>query len=351
MHEAAFVLGRHWVEHFHRRAARRASPGTCASGPARAGSTSRSRAASTRSWPSSSWPTFAEQTDRTWILHGAIMTPQPEPGRDHRRPGAADERLPGRRGLGARRGTGPCTVRLHAPDLRPGPAGRDVRPGPARQARQHREAAHGLVDLLEQHADRLGLDPRATSGRLHTARAAADLLDGWTSRHSDMEIVRAARPGRSRRPGRTGRSRASAVPARSSGPALRPRAGTPSRSSPGSASRSGREADEILATLRRAGRDDELTTALAPGLQRARSRATDLLRRRHPASNPDPRCRPSEAAPAPPPGPSGVRYSDRRPDRAWRVRCDGATWTTLAELRTVAARPGRRIEVIWRVVP
>ena len=63
----------------------------------------------------------------------------------------------------------------------------------------------------KSYADRLGLDPQATSGRLHTARAAADLLDGaglptatasrssgispgrrWAARHSGPDAASAA---------------------------------------------------------------------------------------------------------------------------------------------------------------
>src|SRR5690606_33760097 len=117
---------------------------------------------------------FAEMTDRTWVRHGSIMLPQPELTaisddmalRTPERPTQEEWDAARQRGseifgtiqLGPPRGR---LIALFVQDV-------------SARAREKRAPAHRLVAALERYADRLGLDPYATTGRLHTARAAAD---------------------------------------------------------------------------------------------------------------------------------------------------------------------------------
>jgi hypothetical protein len=341
MHEAPFVLGRYWVEHFHRRAGQEGITGDL-------------RAKDLLQWLDEPQPrgldplvaklvlaAFAEQTDRTWMRYGSVITPQPELTaivedmtlRTPERPDEQDWADARQRAMDLFGFMPPALARGRLVAL----FVQDV----SRRARQHRPAAHTLVEQLERHRDRLGLDPGATTGRLHTAHAAADLLDGLDSRHNDIEIVRqlarADLGGPAQRAGKSIRS------AEEISTALRTAGwdtfeliaglGDPWRS----------EADDIFETLRRAAQDDELTTALAPVLSKCRSRATDLLRRatrRKPTADAvddpiDPRPRPSDS------------------DVHGRAVATGADLeSALAELRSVAQKhTERRIEVSWRVLP
>jgi len=346
MHEAAFLLGRHWVEHFHRRAAQEGISGDL-------------RAKDMFDWLDEPQPqgldplvarlvvaAFAEQTDRTWMRHGSVITPQPELTaitddltlRTPDRPDQEDWDLARERAMhlfgfmppGPPRGR---LVTLFVQDV-------------SRQARRYRSAAHSLVELLESHRDRLGLDPRATRGRLYTAQAAADLLDGLDSRHNDIEIVRqlarAELGGPAERAGRSIRS------AEEISAALRS-AGWDSLDLIAGLDEQWRsEADEIFETLRRAAQDDELTTALVPVLQKCRGRATDLLRRatrRKPVAPVEP-VEPVEKPNTPPP-----RLGSEKPTGVFTVS-DATVESALANLRAAVERnPGKRIEVSWRVLP
>ncbi|MGX7669820.1 hypothetical protein [Plantactinospora sp. DSM 117369] len=351
MHEAAYVLGRDWVEHFHRRANQEGIGGDL-------------RVADLERWLNEPQPrgleqpvaqlvmaAFAEQTDRTWVRHGAILTPQPELTaingelalRTPERPAEDDWQTARERAMHLFGFMGPTLARgrlvaMFVQDL-------------SRQARQHREAAHRLVDELERHADRLGLDPAATAGRLHTAYAARDLLDGLDSRHRDIDIIkqlaRTDLGGPAQRAGRSIRSADDVVQALRNTSwdnfDLLADLGEPWAA----------EAAEILSALRQAANDDELTTPLAAALNRARSRSTDLLRR---VTRNQPRpARPdvtSDPARDPETGASTSRPTlDRGPSEQGSVLVDGDDLTELVEtLRKVAGRnPGSRIEVVWRV--
>jgi hypothetical protein len=343
MHEAPFILGRHWVEHFHRRASQEGIDGDL-------------RAADLFKWLDQPQPqgldplvarlvvaAFAEQTDRTWMRHGSVITPQPELTaitddmtlRTPERPDEQDWTLARERAMHLFGFMPPVLARgrlvaLFVQDL-------------SRQARRYRPAAHDLVDLLERHSERLGLDPRAATGRLHTAQAAADLLDGLDSRHNDIEIVRhLARADLGGPAERAGRSIRSAEEISS---ALRS-AGWDSLDLIGGLGEQWRpEVDEILDTLRRAAQDDELTTALVPVLQKCRSRATDLMRRATRKVEPQP--------PGPGPSPDPIRRDTRQDDaRGVFTATPAELEAALAAIRAAAERhPGRRIEVSWRVLP
>jgi hypothetical protein len=326
MHESAFVLGRHWVEHFHRLAGQEGIEGDL-------------RVKDLARWLDQPEPrgldplirqlvlaAFAEQTDRTWVRHGGTMVPQPELTgindelalRTPERPSEQDWQAARQRAMEIF-GFAPAAlprgrlIALFVQDL-------------SARAQQHRDPAHRLVEALEQHAARLGIDPAGTGGRLHTARAAADLLDGLGSRHHSVEIIKhiatADLGGPAQRVGRSVRSAQEVVGA------LRAAAWDTFDLIDGLADPWAAEAAGILGRLREAAVDDELTTALEPALTDARSEATKLLRR---------------AITKPP---------DRRsPDGgSTRVTAEDVE-QVLSTIRDLATRhPGGTIEVSWRVV-
>src|SRR5262249_39120912 len=59
----------------------------------------------------------------------------------------------------------------------------------AAAAKGYREDAHRLLSRLEQHADALGLDPSAGTGRLATACRSADLLDALTGSSGGIDLI------------------------------------------------------------------------------------------------------------------------------------------------------------------
>ncbi|MEO3922758.1 hypothetical protein ABGB07_02575 [Micromonosporaceae bacterium B7E4] len=355
MHEAAYVLGRDWVEHFHRRANQEGIGGDL-------------RVADLQRWLDEPQPrgleapvaqlvmaAFAEQTDRTWTRHGAILTPQPELSAINGDLALRMPERPAEEDWNTARDRAMHLFGFMPPTLARGRLVAMFVQDLSRQARQHREAAHRLVDELERHADRLGLDSAATAGRLHTAYAARDLLDGLDSRHRDIDIVKQLAQtdlgGPPQRAGRSIRSADDVVQALRNTSwdnfDLLDDLGEPWTA----------EAAEILSGLRRAANDDELTTPLAPALSRARTQTTDLLRRvtrsqprpsRHHVT-PDPSRKPGE----PETGLSTGRRPvlDPGPTEQGSVLVDGDDLTELVEtLRKVAGRnPGSRIEVVWRV--
>src|SRR5690606_2211255 len=142
-------------------------------------------------------------------------------------------------------------------------------------AKQHRDAAHRLVEALEKYAQQLGLDPQASSGRLHTARAAANLLDGLVERHDSIDIIRyLARAPLGGPPHRTGRSIRSAAQVTD---ALTRAAWHDFENITKLDEQWSARAQRILDRLRAAAADDELTTALAPALEQASSEAKELV--------------------------------------------------------------------------
>jgi hypothetical protein len=367
MHEAAYVLDREWVDHFQRRANQEGITGDL-------------RVTDLKRWLDEPQPrgleqpvaqlvmaAFAEQTDRTWIRHGSILTPQPELS------AITDDlalRTPDRPDEDDWTAARDRTMHLFGfmpPTLARGRLVAMFVQDLSRQARQHRDAAHRLVAELERHADLLGLDPAADSGRLHTAYAARDLLDGLDSRHRDIDIVRQLAQsdlgGPPQRAGRSIRSAEDVVAALgqlSPGNNVELLTELTRLADPWAA-----EAAEILAALRQAGQDDELTTPLGPALKQARGRATDLLKRMT-RGQPRPRVeppgvvvdtdRPGQLRPRQPDAETPIRSGDPvldpgGPVEQGSVLLDGDDFAELVEtLRKVAGRhPGNRIEVTWRV--
>jgi hypothetical protein len=346
MHEAPFILGRHWVEHFQRKANQEGITGDLS-------------AKALFAWLDDPQPqgldslvarlvlaAFAEQTDRTWMRHGAVLTPQPELSaitedmtlRAPQRPAEKDWEAARERAMHLFGFMPPVLPRgrlvaLFVQDL-------------SQRSRLHRNAAHELVDLLERHQERLGINPYASSGRLHTARAAADLLDGLDSRHDNIEIVRHL------------------ARADLGGPAERAGKSIQSASEIAGALRSVEwdnldligeldqqwrsEADEIIGTLRQAAQDDELTTPLLPVLRRCRSRATDLVRRATRRATPAARDLVVE-------GVTTVQANSVAvmPGAAGRVVNPTSDIDELLDTLRDAARrhPDRRLEVDWRILP
>ena len=371
MHEAAFVIGRQWVEHFHRRAIQEGINGDL-------------RVPDLLGWIDEPQPrgldplvaqlviaSFAEQTDRTWIRHGAMHDAATGPDRDHLGTGAPHPRTPGRRGLGRRAGPGHAPVRLHAAEPAPRPTGRHVRPGPlpagtatprrgppagGRAGTAHRPARPRPSRRQRSAAHRARRRRPARRARIPGTRSSTS-SSTWPTRTS---VVR-----------RSARARASAVRKTWCRPYAAP-PGTCSVVLTGVAEPWSVEAAEIFTTLRQAANDDELTTPLAPALHRARTRAAELVTR-SPRARPDPyptrgRRRTAAGSRTPTPvvparsDPSGrPRVSNprlwsttARPNRARRtghVVTDSDDLTAaLDTLREVAGRnPGSRIEITWRV--
>ncbi|MEV0809242.1 hypothetical protein [Micromonospora sp. NPDC050200] len=277
MHEAAFVIEGQWVQHFQRKASSE-------------GITGELRVGDLLRWIDDPSPrgldpivaqlvvaTFAEQTDRAFYFHGSEVIPAPELGKftaDHT---LREERLPSDEDWQAARARSAAIFGVQPLDLRRGRLvalfGRDL----TTQANRHREAAHGLVARLDQHATWLGIDKESGSGRLATARAAADLLETLANGRSAVEVVeRLARADLAGPADRTGKSimsaaQVSAALAAAPWDTFEIVAGLPE---PYAA-----EAAAILAELRRVAQTDELTAPLAPALRRAQTDATALLRR------------------------------------------------------------------------
>lgn len=337
MHESAFVIGRHWVEHFHRLAHQEGMAGDL-------------RVADLCRWLDQPQPRgldrlirqlvlagFAEQTDRTWVRHGGNLMPQPELTditddlalRTPERPTEEDWEAARQRAMEIFGSMPPALPRgrliaIFVQDL-------------SASARQYRDAAHRLVTELERRADRLGIDPEATTGRLHTARTAADLLDGLGSRHHSIEIIKhlaaADLGGPARRMGRSIRSADEVVRA------LQAAAWDTFDLVGGLGEPWSGEAAAILRRLRDAAVADELTAGLEPALRTARSEATDLLRRATTERKP----------PAPEPEESEERTAPEPEDRVRFPAAD--VEQALPRLRDFAGRhAGETIEVSWRVV-
>ncbi|MBM0255988.1 hypothetical protein [Micromonospora sp. 4G55] len=357
MHEAAFVIGGEWVQHFQHKAAAE-------------GITGELRVADLLGWIDDPKPrgldpivaqlvvaTFAEQTDRAFYFHGSEVIPAPELGKitgDHT---LREERLPSEEDWQAARARSAAIFGVQPLDLRRGRLvalfGRDL----ATDARRHREAAHGLVARLEQHATWLGIDKEAGTGRLATARAAADLLEALANGGSAVETVerlaRAELAGPADRTGKSIMSAAQVSAALAAAPwdTFEIVAGLPE---PYAA-----EAAVILAELRRVAQADELTAPLALALRRAQTDATALLRRATrkpefvhvPGRDDDkveivyPRRPIEEETPRVPEG------EDDMPNGRISVPA-GDLDRAVEQLRAFAAdHPDATIEVTWRIVP
>jgi len=275
---------------------------------------------------------FAEQTDRAFYLHGSEVVPPPEPGRitpDYR---LREQPLPEEKDWAEARARAAALFGVHAIALRRGRLvamfGRDV----TAEAQRYRHAARELVSQLEQHAVMLGIDPQATSGRLATARAAADLLDALAERRPAKEIVEllahADLPGPADRVGRsiTSAAKVSETLANAGWDTFELISKLPAPHD--------REAEAILARLRDAARADELTSQLAPALEQAKNDGTKLLARAIEKDQDDD----PDQLPTILKGSRKVAADDVNP--------------AVEELRAFAEKhPGTTIEVTWRVLP
>jgi hypothetical protein len=340
MHEAAFVIGSHWVQHFHKKAAEEGIEGEL-------------RVADLLRWIDDPTPlgldpmvaqlvvaAFAEQTDRAFYLHGGLMEPRPEPDRIPRECTLREQRLPDEKDWEQARQRAAAIWGFQPMDLRRGRIvtmfSRDI----VHRAGQYRQAARNLVDQLDQYADQLGLDRDAP--RLATARAAADLLDQLTADCPPVEIVerlaRAHLPGPPDRIGKSISSADSVSGALASAPwdnfaHIRQLSGT-----------YGDEAAKILRKLRDAAWEDELTQPLASALDDARRAASNLLARVIKDTKPDPIDGGGTGG--------GGQTPDRLPTPRGSRRAGAAEIEqVMTELRGFAeANPDSTIEVTWRVV-
>jgi hypothetical protein len=344
MHEAAFVIESRWAQHFQQKAA---SEGI--DGEIRVGDLLR--------WIDDPNPrgldpivaqlvvaTFAEQSDRAFFLHGGEVSPPPEPGRINTDYALREQRLPSPDDWEEAQSRAMAIFGFQSFALRRGRLmtifGRDL----ARQAAQHRAAADDLVARLEQHAKWLEIDMESGPGRLATARAASDLLTALDERLPVVEIIerlaRADLGGPADRTGRSVKSAAQVASALAGAPwdTFEIIAGLPE---PHAA-----EATSIITEVRAAARADELTTPLAPVLGRARSAATELLRRATRKPPTPPVVDPPIIVPRKPGGRDDV-------PPAGRITVSAASVDEAVEqVRAFAAEhDSGAIEVTWRIVP
>jgi hypothetical protein len=330
MHESAFVLGRHWVQHFHQKAAQEAV-------------TDDLKVKDLARWLDEPQPygldrnvaglvlmCFAEQTDRAWLQQGGVLNPPPDltsikdhftlreqalPSEEHWK--TAVQRSMDLFGVTT---PGPRRGRLVALLVR------DI----SSEAARYRNDAHRLLRQLQDRAEPLDLS--ADTDRLRTAQAAADLLDGLHSRASTVDVI--AHLATADLAGPADRCGASIRSAAVNAQALDQMDWSSLELITRLPSPFDREGTEILEELRTIARSDELTsrTKLTPALAAAKTKASALLKR---AIIKDP-------LPPPPPPPPGKTA----------VRRDGVTSANVAriveELReAVNAKPDQRFIVRW----
>jgi hypothetical protein len=344
MHEAAFVLGRHWVQHFHQQAAQRGIEGDL-------------KVSELFGWLDEPTPRgleplvahlviacFAEQSDRAWVLRGGVLDPPPELAAISADLVLREQRLPSGESWQAARRRAMEVFGLNTPELRRGRLVGIFARQLAEHAQRYRGSAHRLVEHLEQHAAQLGLGSSAAAGRLHTARAAADLLDGISARRGALEVVdylaRADLGGPAPRTGRSVRSAERVADALATAPwdtfDLVRGLGEPYAA----------EAAAIFAPLRRAAQADELTVSLPESLEKARAEATELLRKATTRTMVQPP--PETPEQGLPPG-----RPEHRPGAAsgGRRATPGQAQTVLEELRAfLEDHPEATVEITWRVV-
>ena len=346
MHEAAFVLGRHWVQHFHQKAAQHEIEGDL-------------KVSDLLGWLDEPSPRgleflvarlviacFAEQSDRAWVRYGGVLDPPPELTAISSDLTLREQRLPSEESWQAARRRAMEVFGVNAPELRRGRLVGIFARQLTDHAQRYRGPALHLVQELEQYAAQLDLYRSATEGRLHTARAAAALLDGISARQGQgaLEVVdhlaRADLGGPAPRTGRSIRSAERVADALATAPwdtlDLVAGLGEPYAE----------EAAAIFAPLHRAALTDELTVSLPEALEKARAEATKLLRKATTRTtvSPPPERREQDLPPGRPeqrPGASSGRHLVTAPE----------IQVVLAELRAfVEDRPGATVEVTWRVV-
>ncbi|MGW0436769.1 BREX-2 system ATPase PglY [Micromonospora sp. NPDC003197] len=344
MHEAAFVIEGKWSQHFQQKAASEGIHGEL-------------RVRDLYRWIDEPHPMgldpnvaqlvvamFAEQTDRAFYYGGGVVNPPPEIGRitaDHT---LREERLPSEQDWEVARSRSAAIFGIQPMALLRGRLvglfGRDL----AECAKLHRDKAHDLVTDLKSHAAQLQLDQAASTGRLATARGAADLLDAIHTGGSAVEIIerfaRADLPGPADRTGKSIMSAEVVANALNAAPwdTFEIVASLPEPYV--------KEAEAIFARLREAARVDELTAALAPALRHAQADATALLRRAtQKPLPPDDDGRDGKGRGAGNKGGTADPTSGHT-----RVSADDLE-SVLAALRVFAGKNGgSTIEVTWRIV-
>jgi hypothetical protein len=354
MHEAFFVLGSYWRPHFNQQMTRDGVTGDV-------------RLAKLLDWIDRPDPrgldklvaylviaAFAEQTDRAWVLHGGVLPSPPEITQIKDEMALREQPLPDERTWE--------TARLRAAEVfgQNPPTARRTRLATmfarelADDSRRYRDRAYQLVAQLEAHAQLLGLDLGATSGRLDTARRAVDLLDGLGSHHDRLEIIGHLADAdldgaQAQRVGKSIKSATAVAEALKVGnwDNLQTIADLPEPYAG--------EARRILAQLREAAVSDELSVTLAQALTKAGTAATDLVRKVTqalrdpqvvPASLPTPARQPlagatPHATVPQPPSPTAAVHGSHRLAAAELV----GYAEELAE-----THPGATIEITWRVV-
>ncbi len=348
MHSAVLRLDRHWVQHFQQQAAAATPPVSLGDDVP---------VAKLLGWVPPAMGldpllaqlvvmAFAEQTNRVFRLHGGPPGAI-EPGRfpasgltlrPERLPSGSDWQSATDRAYKLFRVAtrGPAVSRIVAM------LARDL----AVSAKAHRDDAHRLLNRLTQHADALGLDRAATTGRLATAARAADLLDALAGSAGGVDLVellaRAELGGPVERVGESITTAKAVADALQAGPwdDLKTLRELPA---PYDA-----EATVILGQLAAVAREDELTQRLAPALRLAKDDAVTLIRRAlQPTTPPDPNATfttgqtgPGTATPGTASGPA----AGARTVRAAEID------TVTAELRRVAREhPDKTIDVRWSV--
>ncbi|GGL15875.1 phage resistance protein [Planomonospora parontospora] len=328
MHDAKFVLGSYWRQHFHQQAHKEGVTGDL-------------RLAKLLDWidlPDARGlekpvahlvvACFAEQTDRAFVHRGVVERTTPELNQVKDDMALRDEPLPGEETWEAARLRAMEIFGLNPPQPRKARLVAILARQLCEEARRHTDDARRLVGELEAHEEMLGLDPAAERGRLHTARIAADLLDGLAQEQQErLEVIRriAGVDGPAQYIGKSIKSAAAVCAALRNAPwenfRLIASLGDPHRE----------EAERILARLRETAAADEFVVGLGPALSAASKAATELLSK---AIGPGPQ-------PPQPPKPP------KRTGGTATVHITGLA--ALAE-EIAAKHPGATVKVTWEVV-
>jgi hypothetical protein len=337
MHEAPFVVGTYWRQHFLRLAGQEGLLHAIPVGRLRAWMDEPKPSGLDRQVQNLIIAVFATQTDRAWVHGGQTIPPPPlesitdelelreQPLPDHDVWEAA-----------VRRANGLFGIPSPSP-LRTAGAMASLAAKVRERAGELQPAAVELVAELERHARRLGLDPAATSGRIATARAALELVERLRGCRDDLEL--------------TGMLAAAKLPSTDEAVAksLRTAAEVAARlRSTNWALLEGIDkladdrlarALDILDALRAAAGYDEFAASLGDALATAEREATRLLTAAPPVTQP----RPPRQPPPPPAGKAAAREE--------RIVAAAAVEQAVADLRAFAKRhPGTRLRLTWEVL-
>ncbi|WP_405912438.1 phage resistance protein [Streptomyces sp. NBC_00963] len=359
MHEARFQVGRHWEEHFGQKA------GTAYDG----------KDISVRqllSWIDEPVPygldpllahlvlcAYAEHTDRVWAQHGGpVALADPTALRatyqlmPQRLPSQADWELALERG-GLILGVTPLTPLRRARIIA------DFSDKVRGRAKGYLRHSETLVEVLQQHADQLGLDTAADDGRLATARRGVDLLAAieHADRHDPLSVV--AVLAEAEVDGRAVQERVghSVVNAESVAGAVVRGPWTVVKLAATLREPYATEAATVLGTLHGVAQADELTARLPDALDKAESELTRIIGRANtavPPPSPAPTPRPQEES-----GQGHTEPESGEPESEDETAAHGRYEATVAEaaemleaeLAALAGQaPDARVQVSWRRV-